>query len=172
MPGLRPECLQIAGQEGREEYCCICEENECSIALSPRGDTILFVDSEEAITNKPHCDCIIVLKRNDLIEIYSVELKKIKMTKNIKNILHNLLNQHQNKCINCLDWAFNLVKTFKSVTQRNLRKYCIFTIPNNIVTLIKRQRHLYRRYKPSGSDQLRIIPCNDSITSSSSVVIQ
>ena len=111
MPGLKDIC------QYDNAYCCICGENECFVSLSPRGDTILFVDGEEAITGAPHCDCIIVLKRKgeNVVEIYSVELKRIRVSRpsDASGALDpDVLRQ---KCENCLRWAFNTVNNFQPV---------------------------------------------------------
>jgi len=169
MPGLRPECIQIAGQTEQEKYCCICEENECSIALSSRGDTILFADGEEAITEGNRCDCIVVLRRDDMIEVYSIELKGISDTDEEDALNPDKLRQ---KWENCLKWALDVVNKFNSVSRRgfNIRNYVVLVVPEDvwrsITTLIKRQS---LRYKPrilsAGRIQGRILSCNSSITS-------
>ncbi len=162
MPSLKDVC------QDDNTYCCICEENECFVSLSPRGETILFVDGEEAFTSEPHCDCIIVLRRGDnAIEIYSVELKRIRVTRpsDARGALDpDILRQ---KCENCLQWIHNILSNFQSAYRdpSRIRKYCVIAIPskvyNSIFTLIRREK---RRYRPSISNGGRIILCNRSIT--------
>ncbi len=166
MPGLRDLCYHD------NLSCCVCEENNCSISLSPRGDTVLFVDGEEAIIGKPHCDCIIVLKRGrsnmTILEIYSVELKSIQVTRpeDARDALDP--NSLRQKCENCIEWAFALVKQFQTSSQNpstRIAKYCIIAVPSetfmNIATLIGRERW---RLRPRNSDGGRIVACNESVT--------
>ncbi len=167
MPGLRDACQQD------NTYCCRCEENNCFISLSSRGNTALFVDAEEAILNKPHCDCVIVLKRRKnnaiYLEIYSVELKMIQVARpeDAREALN--LNKLRQKCENCLKWTCNIVNNFrtfyKNSSTSKVSKYCIIVIPDSVYTyianLIKRQK---LRLKPSNSNECRILPCNEPIT--------
>ena len=164
MPGLKDAC------QNNDTHCCICGENECFISLSPRGDTILFVDGEEAITSGPRCDCIIALRRKEVntVDIYSIELKMIRATRrgSTKEALRpDVLRQ---KCENCLHWALNIINSFQSIRRTpssNINRYCTIVIPikayKTVATLIRRER---RRYQPSISKELRILPCNSSIT--------
>ena len=163
LPGLRPECLQTTSRG--EEYCCVCEENECSIALSPRGETVLFADGEEVIAEGNRCDCIIVLRRPGKIEVYSIELKGVSNIDEEDALNPDKLRQ---KWENCLYWALSIVNRFNSSSQRrfNISKYVVLIVPEkvrrSIVTLIKRQR---LRYKPRlGRIQGRILSCNTLIT--------
>ena len=164
MPSLKDIC------QDNDMYCCICGENDCFVSLSPRGDTILFADGEEAITSGPHCDCIIVLKRGggNVVEIYSVELKRIQITRpsDARGALDpDVLRQ---KCENCLQWALNIINKFQSVRQNpslSTGRYCVIVIPSevysSVVTLVRRER---RRYRPSISNGGRILSCNSHVT--------
>jgi len=168
MPGLQPECIQTAGQT--DEHCCICEENKCPIALSSRGDTILFADGEEAITEGNRCDCIVVLRRGSVIEVYSIELKGISNNTNKGDALNP--DRLKQKWENCLKWTLDVVSKFNSVSEGGfeINIYVVLVVPEevrrDIATLIKRQS---LRYKPRISDagriQGRILSCNSSITS-------
>ncbi len=161
MPGLIDVCQNIP--------CCKCIQNNCSIALSNRGSTILFVDGEEAIRNGAHCDCIMVLKRSNFIEIYSIELKNVQVTG--PNVARGAFNPNtmRQKCDNCLRWALNVVSRFQSVHpgQQNIITYCIIVIPitayNMIATLIRRQRPR-QRFRPRNSNAGRVLQCNSTIT--------
>ena len=165
LPGLRPECLQTTSRE--EEYCCICEDNECSIALSPRGDTVLFADGEEVIAEGNRCDCIIVLRRDGSIEIYSIELKGVSNTDEEDALNPDKLRQ---KWENCLNWTLGIVNRFNSVNQRriDISNYVVLVVPEevreNIVTLIKRQSLRYKPRPSIGRIQGRILSCNSLIT--------
>ncbi|WP_245521975.1 hypothetical protein [Pyrobaculum neutrophilum] len=145
--------------------CCICGENDCSVALSDRGVTILFADGEEAVAEGPHCDCVVVLRRDNYVEIYSVELKRIAVDKNKADDALNPDTLRQ-KCESCLRWAEEVVNRFNSPSRRGVGvvKNCVVVIPmevfQRVATLVRRERS---RYKPSGT-QLRILYCNDSIT--------
>ena len=164
LPGLRDVC------QDNGMYCCVCSENNCFVSLSPRADTVLFVDGEEAVASGPHCDCIIVLRRrgSNVVEIYSVELKKIRVTgpSDARGALDpDVLRQ---KCENCLRWALNIISNFQSVRRSsllNINKYCVIVTPSevysSVVTLVKRER---RRYLPSFSDGGRVLFCNSSVT--------
>ncbi len=162
MPGLQDICRQD------DTYCCICEENGCSVSLSPRGDTILFADGEEAITSGKRCDCIMVLKRDDVIEVYSIELKAVRVTgpSDARGALNP--DKLRQKCENCLQWALNIVNNFQSIRRNpslNVNRYCVVIIPSevysNVATLIKRES---RRYRQNISNGWRILPCNSPIT--------
>ncbi len=167
MPGLRPQCIQVTGQEGQEEYCCICEENKCSIALSPRGDTILFADGEEVVAKGDRCDCIVVLRRNGSIEVYSIELKGISNTGE-KDVLNP--DKLRQKWENCLKWALDIINRINSVSQRkfNINNYVVLVVPEevrrSIVTLIKHQSLRYKPRPSIGRIQGRILSCNNTIT--------
>jgi len=171
MPGLRPECIQLPNGEEQEEYCGICGENNCFVALSPRGDTILFADGEEAITSGPRCDCIMVLRRNNAIEIYSIELKEIR-TASAGGAREALSpDEFRQKCENCLRWALSIVERFGSTRRAHsmrINRYCVLVLPSRvyqrIATLISRER---RRYRASVSDEGRILFCNTPITGQS-----
>lgn len=165
LPGLRPECLQTTSRG--EDYCCLCEENECSIALSPRGDTVLFADGEEVIAEGNRCDCIIVLRRNRRIEVYSIELKGVSNTDEEDALNPDKLRQ---KWENCLNWALGIVNRLNSVSQRgfNISNYVILVVPEevrrSIVTLIKRQSLRYKPRLNIDRIQGRILSCNTPIT--------
>jgi len=168
MPGLRPECIQITEQEGQGEYyCCICEENKCSVALSPRGDTILFADGEEVVIDGNRCDCIIVLRRNGRIEIYSIELKGVSNTDEEDALNPDKLRQ---KWENCINWVLDIVNRFNSVSRKgfDVSSYAVLVVPEevrwSIVTLIKRQSLRYRPRPNVGRVQGRILSCNTPIT--------
>ncbi len=165
MPGLRPECLQTTSRG--EEYCCICEENECSIALSPRGETILFADGEEVITEGNRCDCIIVLRRPGKIEVYSIELKGVSNIDEKDALNPDKLRQ---KWENCLNWTLDIVNRFDSVSRRrfDINNYVVLAIPEkvrqSIITLIRRQSLRYKPRPSIGRIQGRILSCNTPIT--------
>jgi len=167
MPGLRPRYMQTQGQTGQEEYCCVCEENDCLITLSSRYDMVLFADGEEVVTHGNRCDCIIVLRRNNVIEAYSIELKRISNANQTGALNPDKLRQ---KWGNCLKWALNIINNFNSVSSRsiNIRNYVVLVIPKDVLqntaTLIKRQKHRYKPRIPSaGRIQGRILLCNSSI---------
>ena len=169
MPGLRSECVELISDNGREEHCCICNEGECSVALSDRGDTVLFIDGEEIDVGGNHCDCIVVLKRDSRLEVYSVELKDIRARK--WQGLEDALNPDKlrNKWCNCFRWIERIVKGFRSSDSgNNVTYYAILAIPKealhnvlNTSTLIKRREPPLR---PPKAKEVRVIPCNSSIT--------
>lgn len=176
MPGLKPMCRQVGDEK---QSCCICEENDCSIALSNRGDTILFADATEAITQGSRCDCIIALRRDNSIEIYAIELKNINETEPEK--LGDVLEPSKlaEKWGNCLKWSLDIVNKFNSIKNKTfIRNYCILAISvkdkdqdsiQNTTTLIKRRqpspKNILRGILPSIRDlEIRVIPCNESIT--------
>lgn len=167
MPGLQPKCLRMTNQE--EGHCCICEENGCSVALSPRGDTILFADGEEVIAEGNRCDCIVVLRRDERIEVYSIELKSISNTDEEDALNPDKLKQ---KWENCLNWALNIVNKFNSISRRgfDINNYVVLVVPEevlkSIVTLIKRQGLRYRPSTSKGRIRGRLLSCNTSITDS------
>lgn len=163
MPGLKNICSD-------NEYCCICEENDCSITLSPRATTILFADGEEIITSGPRCDCIMVLKRNNgAIEIYSIELKGISRANSYSSRRAYDPNLHREKCRSCLESARIIVENFNSIRGNpllnSINKYCVIVIPGEsiryIATLIRREK---RRFKPNISDDIRVLLCGSTIT--------
>jgi len=164
LPGLRPKCLQT--MSSGEEYCCICEENECSISLSPRGDTVLFVDGEEVITTGNSCDCIIVLRRDRKIEVYSIELKGVSNADKEEVLNPDKLRQ---KWENCLNWALGIVNRFNSVSQKgfDISTYVVLVVPEkvrqSIATLIKRQSLRYKPRLGRSGIQGRILSCNTPI---------
>ncbi|WP_245218359.1 hypothetical protein [Pyrobaculum islandicum] len=152
------------------------------MALSDRGFTILFADGEEAVAEGPRCDCIVVLRRDNYVEIYSVELKRIAVGESKADDAQDLgkykaddaLNPDtlRQKCQRCLKWAEEVVNKFNSPSRRGVEvvKNCVIAIPmevfQKVATLVRRERF---RYKPSGA-QLRILYCNDSITGHAEVL--
>ncbi len=170
LPGLVDRCQQD------DTYCCICGENQCYVALSSRGETILFADGEEAIQSGPHCDCIIVLRRDKkgVIEIYAVELKGIQVSGTQLGKGRAIdPSVHSQKCNSCLKWAKNIVNQFNSHRKisMGIRKYCVIVFPDKILdkirTLLERQKY---RYSPRGADGGRIVHCGQSITSRASII--
>jgi len=142
VPALSDRC------RNNDQYCCICEQNECSVALP--GEVILFVDGEEVVTTGKRCDCIAVIKRvkvvgkeaTYLLEIFAVELKSIREFEDEKTeaLKPDSLRQ---KCHNCLSWAQGIVMKFNTVMKNPKRAtvegHCVVAVPANVLTLAKRK---------------------------------
>jgi len=170
MPALRDKC------HDNNKYCCICEQNECFVALP--GEVALFADGEEVITTGNRCDCIVVIKKVEntkdetkyQLEIYAVELKSIqkikdKSDKDKSEALHP--DSLRQKCQSCLNWAekiqFNTA--MQKLKRTTIEKYCIIAVPTNVLdevkTLMKRR---LPGLKPENAKEFRIIACNEPIT--------
>ena len=176
MPGLRPECREAASEGEQERYCCICveEESRCSITLSNRGDTILFADGEEIVAEGARCDCIMILRRDSILEVYSIELKGINGTDS--RVQEEALNPDKlrQKWENCLNWVWKIVKQFNSVIKRgfNATYHVILVIPGEELVRISKINTLIKHRKPPlkpiipgiGRIEGRIVLCNSSVT--------
>jgi hypothetical protein len=176
MPGLKPECIETASESEQERYCCICEEEEsrCSIALSDRGDTILFADGEEVVDEGTRCDCIMILRRDNMFEVYAIELKGIHSTD--LRVQEEALNPDtlRQKWENCLKWALEIVEKFNSVIKKNfsITSYVVLVTTIEGVARISRSYTLIKHRKPpikpilpnAGRIEGRVILCNNSIT--------
>jgi len=156
MPALRNRC------HDNNKYCCICEQNECFVALP--GEVVLFADGEEVITTGNRCDCIIVIKKVKKLEIYAVDLKSIqkikdKSDKDEPEALHP--DSLRQKCQNCLNWAEKMVIQLNAYIER----YCIIAVPTNVVDNVKTlMRRRLPELKPKNTKEFRIIACNGSLT--------
>jgi len=156
------------------QYCCVCEQNKCSVALP--GEVVLFVDGEEVVAAGERCDCIAVIKRvrdtgeeaTYQLEIYAVELKNIQQIKDRETeaLKPDSLRQ---KCQSCLSWAEEIVKKFNTTRQNpkktTIEEYCIIAAPagvlNYVLTLMRRET---QRLKPKNAKEFRIITCDEPIT--------
>ncbi len=161
MPGLKNVCNDPASIT----KCCVCSENDCSISIPPqsKGLTILFLDADEAVQkSKPHCDCIMVLKRNKdkgKLEIYSIELKSISPTNTNRPTDAFEPSKLKMKCLNCIKSTEKILKDMEEARNKSLVKYCIIAIPteayNHIKTLLDRIK--INLHEPGVHG--RIIPC-------------
>jgi len=152
MPALRNKC------HDNNRYCCICEQNECFVALP--DEVVLFADGEEVIATGTRCDCIVVIKKvkntNDkTLEIYAVELKSIQKIKDKSEALHP--DSLRQKCQNCLNWAEKMVIQLNAYIER----YCIIAVPTNVLANVKTlMRRRLPGLKPDNAKETRIIACN------------
>jgi len=167
MPALRNRC------HDNNKHCCICEQNECFVALP--GEVALFADGEEVITSGNRCDCVIVIKKVEKIkdetkyqlEIYAVELKSIQKIKDRSEALHP--DSLRQKCQSCLDWAGKMVNQFNTAMQNpkrtTIENYCIIAIPTNVLKSLQTlMRRRLPELKPKNTKEFRIIACNEPLT--------
>jgi len=104
-----------------------------------------------------------------MIEIYAIELKNISKVKDVKEDALNP-DKLKRKWENCLNWALNVVKKFKSVKQGGfgISSYVVLVIPEyvrrRIATLIKNKGYMYKPNPSVGRLQGLILSCNTPIT--------
>lgn len=141
MPTLRG----LIPQDGHSEPLCCCEENECKAGLEPLG-AILWVNAEEVIHDKPHCDCIYIrLRPDNTLEVYSIELKNIRKPKDqedkaklMQELRNEVLdvNRLSQKCQSCLHKAQEIIGKIDITTNPlQVSRYCVIVIPLHILTV-------------------------------------
>ncbi len=138
---------------------CVCGENECDVSPLGRGEVTLFLDIDEAkgLTGR-RCDCIIALKRaNNSLEVFSVELKGTR-GRQVRDALDP--DKLIEKCVNCIRWLDSA-----KILARIDRRYCALVVPENVVSLLKREkRRFISRARGNGIVDYRIIKCGESLT--------
>ena len=130
---------------------CACEENNCPVALEPRH-TIAWINTEELFRgiSAKHCDCILIRRKDDTIELYSIELKNIQpptqtdkkaIQEAMERIAREALNPENlaSKCRECLRKAETLLGNLipaEEQARARIEKYCVVAIPPETLALI------------------------------------
>ena len=139
--------------------------------LPDRGDTILFVDGEEAVTAGSRCDCIVVLRRDGRLEVYAVELKSLSKATG-GSLVDGALkpDKLRGKWENCLKWALGLLSSFNSARHGGrVEAHAVLAVPGEALGRIARlMTHQSRRlrYRPqvAGAVHGWLAPCNSTLT--------